>query len=275
MQLRCNKPFALPVALLLAFGLFLGAARDTKASDVQLVGTASYSYLGLTAVLKADQVANYDAFGYSGTLRLELWAFSSPFTGGSTLGYKLAQYSVGTLTAGFHYSNLNSGTIGFIPPPDGTWYFSMLLTEYIGSGADDGYATRDWINFPTPVVFGAPPPPPPPSVSPQPGIWSNPSESGTGYTIDFKHGVLVVVFYSFQASGAPQWYISSGPLVGNTFTGTLDKFVSGQCISASCPYHFPSGIGNDGTVTIIFSSNTSGTMYLPGGRTIPISPTAF
>jgi len=263
------------------FGLFLFAAlalgtpKEANASNVQFVGTGAYSYVGSTAVLTVDKVVNYDVVGYSGTLHMELWAFSSPFSGLFTTGYKMAQYSLGQLTAGFQFTNVNSGTISFLPPPNGTWYFTLALTEYDGGPSDGGYSIRDFINFSTPVVIGAPPPPPPPSVSPQAGIWSNPGESGTGYTIDFKHGMLVVVFYSFQSNGAPQWYISSGPLIGNTFTGTLDKFVSGQCISASCPYHFPTGIGNDGTVTIIFSSNTSGTMYLPGGRTIPISPTAF
>jgi hypothetical protein len=116
-------------------------------------------------------------------------------------------------------------------------------------------------------------PPPPSSVSPHPGLWWNPNESGTGYSLDFKHGVLVVLLYSFQASGAPQWYIASGPVTGNTFIGSLDKFVDGQCIS--CPYKFPTAAGSDGTVMIVFSSDISGTMYLPGGRTIPIEPTPF
>ncbi len=113
------------------------------------------------------------------------------------------------------------------------------------------------------------------SISPQPGNWSNPSEQGTGFSFDFKHGVLVVVFFSFQANGAPQWYIASGPLSGNTWTGRLDKFLNGQCISSSCPYVFPTLAGNDGNVSIVFSSNTAGMMTLPGGRVIPITPTAF
>jgi hypothetical protein len=113
------------------------------------------------------------------------------------------------------------------------------------------------------------------AITPQVGNWSNPAEQGTGYAMDFKHGVLVVVFFSFQVNGEAEWYIASGPLNGNTFTGTLDKFKNGQCISASCPFKFPTSDGNDGGVTIVFSSNTSATMTLPGGRVIPISPTAF
>ena len=113
------------------------------------------------------------------------------------------------------------------------------------------------------------------NISPQPGNWSNPNEQGTGFSFDFKHGVLVVVFFSFQATGAPQWYIASGPVSGANWTGKLAKFVNGQCILSSCPYVFPTTAGDDGDVSIVFSSNTAGMMTLPGGRVIPITPTAF
>ena len=127
------------------------------------------------------------------------------------------------------------------------------------------------MNFPTQIVIGGGGA----AFNPPPGIWENANEIGTGYSLDFKHGVLVVVFYSFNPNGTAQWYISSGPLVGSTFTGTLDKFVNGQCISASCAYRYPALTGNDGAVTIIFSSDTTATMYLPGGRVIPIHPSVF
>jgi hypothetical protein len=250
------------------------ATREVAATNVKFVGAVSYTYAGSNATLSADRVENFESAGVSGTLHMELWAFSSPYVGSAMTGSKLAEYSLGQLGSGFFFPNINSGTIAFVPPPDGTWYFAMILTEFIVTGPNNGFAPRDFVNFPTPVVIGGGGPPPP-TVSPQPGIWENASESGTGFSFDFKHGVLVVVFYSFTADGTPQWYIASGPVYGNTFTGTLDKFVSGQCLSASCPYTFPTANGNDGAVTIVFSSNTSGTMYLPGGRTIPVVPTVF
>lgn len=88
-----------------------------------------------------------------------------------------------------------------------------------------------------------------------------------------KHGVLVMTVYSY-VNGEPAWYLASGPIVNNTFTGTLDKYRGGQCIT--CPYPGrPTAAGNDGTVTITFTSNTSAVMQLPGGRTIPIVPQPF
>jgi len=262
---RAASTGSLVVALAVLVLVPVSAEADTD--QCVLVGDANYSLAGGSAVLTADRVADFDPPpGTSGTLRIELWALTAPYKGSSASGYKLAQYTVGTLAAGASTYNVNSGSVPYAPPPDGTWTFVMLLTEYSGAMADDGYSVRDWRNFSTPVVIGSP-------ISPQPGNWDNPAESGTGYSIDFRHGVLVVVFFSFQPGGANQWYIASGPLSGDTFHGTLSKFVDGQCIT--CTYTFPTAAGDDGTVTIVFSSNTSATMYLPGGRVIPIQPLTF
>ena len=118
------------------------------------------------------------------------------------------------------------------------------------------------------------PPPPAATISPVVGLWANADEIGTGYALDFKHGVLVVTVYSYKASGEAQWYIASGPLVGATFTSRLDKFVGGQCIG--CAYTGPPvTAGSDGTITIVFSSATSATVYLPEGRVTQIRPIPF
>jgi hypothetical protein len=114
----------------------------------------------------------------------------------------------------------------------------------------------------------------PQAPTPQVGLWWNPDESGSGYNLDFQHGVLVLLVYSYTPAGDPLWYIATGPLVGDTFTGQLDKARGGQCIS--CPYAgMPLPDGSDGTVTIVFHSNTSATMTLPGGRVTQIQPEAF
>jgi len=265
-------------ALLFVLASVSAFSFDTAAvaSNVQIVGTARYSVAGSTVVLTADEIANFDSSGFSGTLRLELWALPSPYTGTTLLGYKLAEYTLAPLSAGFNYSSVNSGAITYLFPPDGTWYYTLVLTEYYGAAIDDGYLPDSYVNFPSPVVIGppSPPPPPPPTVAPQVGLWWNPNESGSGYALDYKHGVLVVTIYSYATSGAPQWYLVAGPLSGNTFTGTLDKYTNGQCIA--CSYAgSPTSVGNDGSVTIVFSSPTSATMYLPNGRVTQIQPEAF
>ena len=114
-------------------------------------------------------------------------------------------------------------------------------------------------------------------VTPAVGLWWNATESGSGYAIDVKHGVIVVTIYSYTSGGDAQWYITSGPIVGNTFVGTINKYENGQCIS--CPYAgLPSSNADDGVVVFIFYSPTSATLYLPawpGGRVTNIEPQPF
>jgi hypothetical protein len=118
-------------------------------------GDVGYQYLGSTATLTVDRIDNYDFYGYSGTLRLELWASPTPYVGIAQFGYKLAQYVVGQLTAGFYFYNVSSGSVPFVPPPDGTYYMTVLLTEFDGAN----YSTRDYLAFASQATFGPPPPP--------------------------------------------------------------------------------------------------------------------
>jgi len=139
------------------------AAGPAKSTNVQFVGATAYNCAGGFGVLSADQVANFDPY-YSGTLHMELWAFPTPYSGNFSLGYKLAQHSLGQLIAGFAFYSVNSGTVFCISPPNGTWYVSMVLTEYTGDFLNSGYVPRDYINFSNVMVVGPPPPPPPPGV---------------------------------------------------------------------------------------------------------------
>jgi hypothetical protein len=102
-------------------------------------------------------------------------------------------------------------------------------------------------------------------IVPVAGAYYDPSESGSGFGLDYQNGTLIVEVYSYLQSGASQWYLAAGPVVNNVFTATLDKYTGGQCIS--CAYKDPGPpVGNDGTITITFTSPTKATVDLPGGR---------
>jgi hypothetical protein len=103
---------------------------------------------------------------------------------------------------------------------------------------------------------------------PVPGVWWNPNESGSGLGLDYQNGTLLVEVYSYLAGGAAQWYLAAGSINNNVFTATLDKYTGGQCIS--CAYVAPGLVGNDGTITITFTSPTTASADLPGGRHIQI-----
>jgi hypothetical protein len=106
------------------------------------------------------------------------------------------------------------------------------------------------------------------AIVPIGGVWYNPAESGSGFGFDYQNGTLVVEVYAYLPGGASQWYLAAGPLTNNVFTATLDKYTGGQCIS--CAYVAPTLVGNDGTITITFTSPTTAIVDLPGGRHFPI-----
>jgi hypothetical protein len=241
--------FWIASALLALTPVSAGAETD----GCKFVGNVGYSYIGSAMALTADKVINLDASGVSGPLQMELWALTAPYTGSGSHGYKLAEYSLGQLPSGGSIPNVNSGPVAFLSPPNGTWIFTVFLTEAGG--------VVDYRNFAVVVI-------------PQVGLWWNPQESGSGYALDYKHGVLVVTVYSYQQNGTPQWYLAAGSLPNTIFSATLDKYTSGQCIS--CVYTGrPALAGNDGTITIDFTSATTATVTLPGGRVTQIQPQAF
>jgi hypothetical protein len=113
--------------------------------------------------------------------------------------------------------------------------------------------------------------------TPTVGLWWNPDESGSGYNFDVKHGVLVVTIFTYDGAGHSEWYLAAGPLTdnGTKFSATLDKYRGGQCVAAGCVYRNPGPpAGNDGSISITFTSATSATVTLPG-RVTTIQPQAF
>ncbi len=156
--------------------LALTLSYRVEAQGVRFVGQVSYTYVGSLATLKADQVANQRSSGYSGTLQMELWAFSSPYSGAALFGYKLATYRLGQLNAGYSYFNVNSGVVPYGSPPNGTWYYTMVLTEFDGGSINGGYATQNWVSYPTPVVIG----PVTPTLIPQSISFPNPGTRTAG-----------------------------------------------------------------------------------------------
>jgi len=139
------------VAVLLGALLALSAATAV-ATDVRLVNFVSYSYSRLSANLETDGVKNFDAV-QSNPLRLELWAFYSPYELGMG-GYRLAVHPLPSVGAGAQTGVIDSGPVAFSAPA-GVWYLSMILTEYVqGSQGDDGYVLRYFINFPVPEYLG-------------------------------------------------------------------------------------------------------------------------
>ena len=114
------------------------------------------------------------------------------------------------------------------------------------------------------------------AFQPRTGHWNNiTAESGRGFNIDIQDGVMVLTMYAYDQNGNAQWYIASGNMSNGqrSFTGTLDKFVNGQC--NQCGPQAPQSAGNDGVISVAFDTEISATVTLPGGRTTRITPFNF
>jgi hypothetical protein len=257
-----------------------GAGRATT-SDIEATGF-TYSISGDVAVLGVDTVLNHsNPPRISGELYLELWAFPQPYValgqaGYQQNGYKLASYSLGRLAPNNFLRFMNSGPIPLAPPPGGTWYITSFVTEYDASAINaGGYLPRAFINYEpplSPLTFA----PPAVTLTPEQGLWWDPTQVGTGYSINVRHGVAVVTVYTYLPDGTATWYIASGPLTngGQSFSATLNAYVGGPCIPCSDP-RYPSANGNAGTISIVFASPQTATVFLPGGRVANIVPASF
>lgn len=113
------------------------------------------------------------------------------------------------------------------------------------------------------------------AFQPRTGQWWNPAESGRGFNIEIQNGVMTLTVYTYDAAGNAQWYLASGAMTGaqHSFSGALNKYVGGQC--AACSYQPATLAGNDGTVTVNFTSEIAATVSLPGGHVSAIRPLNF
>jgi len=233
------------------------------------------------------------------------WLLKNPVTPGTMMGgpgggyQNMEMWQAGVMGTSSmmggqsHTSSYQAAALETVTTPAGTFTNALHVHEQRGSGyvrdvwyaagvgmvmMIDGNSTAMLTGYTIPG--GAPQPgggAAPLAFTPVTGLWWNPNESGTGYNLQVQHGVLVATMYSYTATGDPAWYLATGPLTnaggGVAATGTLDKYRDGQC--ASCMYRNPSLMGNDGGITFTFSSPTTATVRLPGGRMTQIQPEAW
>ena len=131
--------------------------ENISANGLSLLGTLTYSYVYVgssgTMRMTAGEVRNSRSGGTSGTLRLALWATTTiPVFGQTIFANTLGTYTMGQLSGGFSFFNVDSGTVGFTTPPNGTYYITMALQEFVGSQ----YVYQDFFTFSALQTFGLP-----------------------------------------------------------------------------------------------------------------------
>jgi hypothetical protein len=230
------------------------------------------------------------------------WLLKNPVTPGTMMGgpgggyqnmerWQAGVAGMNSMMGGQNYmSSYQADALETVTTPAGTFANVLHVREQRGSGyardvwyapgvgmvkMSDGTNTALLAGYAIPGAVAQPGGGAPPlAFTPVTGLWWNPDESGTGYNIQVQHGVLVATMFSYDAMGDPVWYLAVGSLAnagsGVAATGTLDKYRGGQC--ASCTYRMFAEAGNDGAITLTFTSPTAATVQLPGGRTTRIEP---
>ena len=107
--------------------------------------------------------------------------------------------------------------------------------------------------------------------TPETGWWWAPTEGGRGYAIEVQGGTMFLAGYMYDAAGNAVWY-ASGPTAMNgttAYIGVWQQYGNGQTLTGA--YKAPGIVNaNLGSVTIQFTSTTTGTLTFPDGRNVAI-----
>ena len=272
----------------------VGVACATDATDFYGMGSGGMFYYGGTG---ADPTgARFSMMSFTSPE----WVLKNPVSPGTMMGgggyagaesWSTAVHGSGSMMGAQNYmSSYFAQDLETVTTPAGTFANALHVREQRGSGIVrdvwyaagvgmvmmndgtqvmrlSGYTMPGAVAQPAGGVAALP-------FTPFTGMWWNPDESGTGYALQVQHGVMVVTMFSYTSAGDPVWYYAPGRLAstgtGVTMSSSLERYRGGQC--ASCTYMRPAMIASDGAFSITFTSPTSATMQLPGGRTTRIEP---
>lgn len=110
-------------------------------------------------------------------------------------------------------------------------------------------------------------------ATPEVGWWWNPNESGRGFFIENKDGVIYLAGYFYEDDGRARWLVAGGPIAdANSYDGRLLAYSNGQTLFGA--YVPPSPPTDVGAVSLRFTDDTHATLTWPGG-TIPIEREVF
>lgn len=111
-----------------------GPYAVTENDGLEIEGKITYesTYNGATGVssFTAERIMNYRSTS-SGFLKLALWATTTPPVYGGTISYfGLGEVEMNPLAGGYFYDNFMTSQRPYNTPPNGTYYISMVLSEY-------------------------------------------------------------------------------------------------------------------------------------------------
>jgi len=110
-----------------------------QSSALAFIGASSFQTnpsAGTVTITVPEIIDNSAAGSTSGTVKVQLWYFPSPYTGAAQTGYNVAEVTNynGTLSGGGGNYGAQTVTVSYTAPPGGTYYAALLLEEFTGSG---------------------------------------------------------------------------------------------------------------------------------------------
>jgi hypothetical protein len=140
-----------PFRSVLTGAVLLFTAFSVWAQDIDLVGDVGWQrYTKRLLAVFADEVANNRPAGFSGPLRLVVWATPEPSMGDFTDGYEIGLLGLGDLRGGYSIFDIDY-LVRYISPPPGLYYTSITLEEFSDI---DGWIITDYVDFEGIVNFG-------------------------------------------------------------------------------------------------------------------------
>ena len=127
---------------------------DALSSCLSITGNYSFQVTGNQVTIAVDYIDNNCSTYTSGSLRLELWATSTPYAGGGISGYRTASIRTASISGlsdalgpNSYFSGINV-TIPYNAPPSGYDNYTLILSEYSSNcTSSDGFCIADYGSF--------------------------------------------------------------------------------------------------------------------------------
>ncbi len=194
-------------------------------------------------------------------------------SGGASVWWKITPTATGQVTVSTAGSNFDTllavyigsavGSLTSIASNDDTGATLQSSVSFTGTAGTTYYIAVDGYSGSTGSIVLGYTGGPSSTFTVQTGWWWSSSLPGTGFGIEQSGSSLFIGAYLYDTDGTAVWYTSIGTISGSVFSGNLIEHQSGQTLSGS--YRAPEVRRTVGTVSISFTSSTTGTLTWPGG----------
>lgn len=113
--------------------------------------------------------------------------------------------------------------------------------------------------------------------APSSALWYAVERPGTGLSLTVQGRFVVGVYYSYTETGAPLWYLFTGPLQQPAdapnrwrLMANLQRVENGPCLG--CAWHAPDFLPSPGQATLEFDQANHATFAIDGGAPLSMVP---